>query len=196
VVLLVLPLGLALAAACVHRYPYGGARVVVYATPGLAILTAAGAAAAWRRLSGGLRPWRLALTALLLLTIPNSLYRTVVVWERPQAAAAAAFVEARRRPGDAVVGNDGIHAYYCRRMGAAFTCGGFGETPAPVGGRVWVLYTDAQPHERRVRDVRTWLPGDWRLLAAEEFHSTSVVLLAGPENAASLPTPEDGLDFP
>jgi hypothetical protein len=101
----------------------------------------------------------------------------VAVWERPQAAAAVAFVEVRRRPGDAVVGNDGIHAYYCRRMGAAFTCGGFGETPAPVGDRVWVLYTAPKTHADRVRYARGLLPGPWRLLEAMEFPYTSVVLL-------------------
>jgi hypothetical protein len=191
VVLLALPLGLALIAACLQRYPYGGARVIVYATPGLSILIAAGVGVLWRRRFVGSVSLRVALALVLLLPIPIALYRAAVPWERPAAAAAADFVASQRRPDDVVVGNDGIHAYYCRRMGRAFTCGGFCETPRPSGERVWVLYTDLKPHEQRLHDAQSLAPGHWRVLQSRAFHYTSVVLLARNHGANGDPHKTD-----
>src|SRR5205823_3686429 len=41
-VLLALPLPLALAASCLHGYPYGGSRVMVFTSPALVLLIAEG----------------------------------------------------------------------------------------------------------------------------------------------------------
>lgn len=67
VVMLVAPVLLALAAAFAHRYPYGGARVLVYAAPALVLLIGAGTPPAWDWLQ---RRHRLAPAGLALLFLP------------------------------------------------------------------------------------------------------------------------------
>jgi len=52
-VLLLLPIGLAWVAGCLHAYPYTGARVMAFALPALALLTAVGTAAAISRARAG-----------------------------------------------------------------------------------------------------------------------------------------------
>ena len=89
-VLLTLPLGLALVAAFVHAYPYGGARVEVYAAPALALLIAAGIppmlawvqarAATWRPPALGLA--RLVAVVFFLIPLAIALYRAAVPWAR------------------------------------------------------------------------------------------------------------------
>ncbi len=65
--LLVAPVLLALAAAFAQRYPFGGARVLVYAAPAFVLLVGAGTPPAWDWLR---RRHRLAPAALALLFLP------------------------------------------------------------------------------------------------------------------------------
>jgi hypothetical protein len=177
VALLTVPLGLALLASCLHRYPYGGVRVIVFAAPAVLLLIAAGTPAAYAWLRARARWGAVVLTGLLLFPLAVSLYRVAVPWERPDTASAAAYVEAHRRPDDPVVGNDGTHLYYFRRLGPAFHWPWEDPHP-PAGDRLWVVWTDLQPHAIRVQGARGLAPGDWRLVEEHEFYFTTVVLLA------------------
>jgi hypothetical protein len=183
VVLMTLPIGLALLAALLLRYPYGGFRIMVYALPGLAVLIAAALPPSFAWLRDRLPLGRLALTALLLAPLFISLYRVVEPWERPEAAAAMAFVDAHRLPGDLVLGNDGIHIYHGRRLGRAFW---WTADPYPEPGkRLWILFTDLHSHAVRVHGACV-VPqhGSWKVVQTKEFHFTSVVLLTRQDDSA------------
>ncbi len=117
VVLLVLPVGLALLAACLGKYPYGGARVMAYAAPGVVLLVGGGACAALDWLRPRLRPAAIGLAGVLLLVAPLALYRAARPWQRADCDIAAAHVLQRFRPGDAVVSNHWEALYYFRRLG-------------------------------------------------------------------------------
>ena len=177
VVMLAAPLLLALAASYAHRYPFGGARVLVYATPALVLLIAAGTPPAWDWLR---RRHRLAPAGLALLFLPPLCaagHAVVFPWVRADTASACAFVEARRGPADAVAGNDWTHQYYFRRLGPAFH-------PAPVADaddRCWIVYTAELPAAERLAGALGMGPAGWVVVERrDDFAFTTVLLLQRP----------------
>jgi hypothetical protein len=176
VALLGLPVLLALAAACLQRYPYGGARVMVYAAPALVLLVAAGVPPVLAWLKARRRLAVVPLVALLALPLAGALRSVAFHWPRADVAGAADFVLDRRQPGDAVLGNDWTHFYYFRALGPLFQ-----EDAASVSGsaRVWVVYTEQASADERLRAARARVAG-WRLLERRDFEFTTVLLLARP----------------
>jgi hypothetical protein len=176
VVLLVLPVALALLAACLHRYPYGGVRVLAYAAPAVVLLVAAGTPAALDWLRARARPASAALVLALLLPLGHTLWYTAFVWPEADVPGAAAFVKARRRAADPVTGNDWTHLYYFRRLGPHFALAN-ADAPRPRE-RLWVVITDLRPHEGRIDLARRMAPSSWRLREDGAFAFTSVALFA------------------
>jgi hypothetical protein len=176
VILLALPPALALAASLLHRYPYGGARVLAYAAPALVLLVAAAMPPVWDWLA---RRHRLAPAALALLFLPPLVAAgTSVVrpWARPDAAGAAAYVLAHRRPTDRVTGNNWTHEYYFRGLGAAFRY-----APATnVGERCWVVFTDECEADKRLQEACGTAPPGWVPVERREFEFTTVLLMERP----------------
>ena len=176
VVLLAVPVLLALAAAFAHRYPYGGARVLVYAAPALVLLVGAGTPPAWDWLR---RRHRLAPAGLALLFLPPLYaagHAVVFPWARADTAAACAFVESHREPADAVAGNDWTHRYYFRRLGPAFHPNGI----ADAEDRCWIVYTAEQPAPERFAGAVGRGPPGWVTVEKHEFDFTTVLLLQRP----------------
>lgn len=118
--LLTAPVGLALAAALVRHYPYGHARTMLFALPGVAVLTAAGVPPALAWLGARVRPAPAALALLLLAPVALAAWRVAVPWDRPDSAAAAAYVLSQRSSADAVAGSHWEHQYYFRALGRRF----------------------------------------------------------------------------
>jgi hypothetical protein len=199
VLLLAVPLGLALAASLVGAYPYGGSRVEVFAAPGLVLLIAAGVPPIWVWLRGRSR-WAPALVILFLAApLVWSLHRLAVPWPRTECAQAAAYVLARRCPGEAIAGNHWEQLYYFRRQGSPLAI--CRELPDGSGQRYWFAFWPGTPGETWERDCslgtadRVWfvtigatlaertclfqvLPlHDWALIDRREFRDTSVFLL-------------------
>ena len=176
--LLVVPVLLALAAAFLQRYPYGGARVLVYAAPALVLLIAAGVppALAWMRSRSR---WGVA-ALLILVCLPalGALRSVVLHWPRANTAGAAAWVDGRRQPADMVLGNDWTHHYYFRRLGSRFQEDVASAKEAE--GRVWVVYTAQVPASERLRAAREWATSDRPILERREFEFTTVLLLDRP----------------
>jgi len=200
VLLLVVPVGLALLAACLHSYPYGGTRVMVYAAPALILLIAAGVPPllAWLRartswVGAG------ALTVLLLLPLHVAIKRVIVPWERADCGGAAEYVLAHRQPTDGVVGNIWQDLYYYRRLGRSFrlplgaltapgmslvpTTGGRSpgyemqnDVPPPATHRLWILLTALQP-ELQEACLAAFPPQLWHTVERKEFLLTTVVLV-------------------
>jgi hypothetical protein len=141
------PLGLALGAAFVKAYPYGGTRLMVYTAPALVLLIAAGvpAAVAWLRARHAWAP--LALYPLLLAPAALAGQLVLFPWERADCAAASALVRGQLRPGDVVTGNSWENLYYFRRLGSQYVpLEEWSRNPLP--GRVWIVISAAVPEER------------------------------------------------
>src|SRR5439155_17202644 len=110
-VLLILPVLLALVASWLHRYPYGPARVMIYATPALVLLIAAGVPATFAWLRARARPGVALLVVALLIPAVEALRVVWNPWPRADVPGAAAWVAARRQADDRVLGNDWTHHY-------------------------------------------------------------------------------------
>jgi hypothetical protein len=174
VALLVVPILLALAASFAHRYPYGGARVLVYAAPALVLLIGVGTPVAWDWLR---RCHRLAPACLALLFLPPLLAAgcaAIFSWPRADTAGAAAYVLAHRQPTDIVEGNDWTHQYYFRRLGSAFQPSAVIDAPA---GRCWIVYTEERSSAERLPSAMSHGPAGWVAVDRREFDFTTVLLL-------------------
>jgi hypothetical protein len=192
------PVGLNLLAALMQRYPYGGARVVVFAAPGLLLLTAAGIPNTlnwlWRR---NRVAW---LGALLLLLLPvgTAARRVVFPWDEADIPGAVAFVQAERQDGEGVMGNDWTHLYYFRQLGPSFFWVYDRPLDRPLEDlpeRFWIVVTDSDSaHSGRLDLARAFVPG-WHLCQERAFRHTSVYLFLKPGSllAGRFLTPEANL---
>ncbi|HAA01736.1 MAG TPA: hypothetical protein DCE18_00015 [Syntrophobacteraceae bacterium] len=195
VILAAVPALLAAVAALLHAYPYTGARVMVYALPGIVLLTAAGVRpllawvaaphhpwSHWGRHTGRVFQW-LVLVPLLAPMI-LSLYRTAQPWPRADTAGASAYVMAERRPEDAVVGNHWEYEYYFRHLGPAYHLMERWPDLKDSGERVWVVVTSRSAPER-ITIIRSLLQDQWEVATQREFSFTSVALLVRSDPDAS-----------
>lgn len=171
--ILLLPMGLALAASLAKAYPFGGSRVVVYAAPGLCLLGAEGIV---QVLSWSRRP-SVTFCLGLLMTIPTSagLRSMAMPWKRANCSAAADYVLRRRGADEAVVGNHWEHMYYFRHLGNRHfhLCGESWQVP----DRLWIV-TIAGTHEDRLEVARAYFPPAlWQSLDQKEFEMCTVFRL-------------------
>jgi hypothetical protein len=144
--LLIVPAFLAFLAACARAYPFGGARVMAYAVPGLLLLIAAGmpSALAWLRL-------RTCVGTLLLLIVAlvpaaSAVQHLLVPWGRADCAGAADYVLAHRHAEELVIGNTWECLYYFRHIDDHFAAVDRVRLPAPT--RVWVLLSGGTAQDR------------------------------------------------
>ncbi|MGH7174382.1 MAG: hypothetical protein ACRELG_29290 [Gemmataceae bacterium] len=176
--LMLAPILLALAAACVHVYPFGGARVMAYAAPAILLLAAEGVppVLAWLRARS-----RLAcagLIALLLLPAASSLAQVLHPWSEADIPTAADYVRTQRRDADLILGNDVAQQYYFRHLGPAFHLLDESPLPSPTGDRLWVVMTAALPRPERERLASRFAPAGWRPQLQREFAFTTVLLFS------------------
>jgi hypothetical protein len=176
--LMMAPIFLALLAACVHRYPFGGARVMAYATPAVLLLAAAGVPTVLGWLNGRSSLAAAGLIVLLMLPVASSLVQVVHTWREADIPAAAALVQDQRRGDDLILGNDVAHRYYFRRLGPAFHLLDDSPLPVPHGDRMWVVMTAALPRAQRVRLAAQLAPSGWHALQQHEFAYTTVLLFS------------------
>jgi hypothetical protein len=195
--LLTAPVALALLAACLRAYPYGGARVGVYVAPALTLLVAAGVPPLFNWLSRRSR-WLVLVPAVVLLApLGLALYRLAIPWDRADTAAATAHVLAHRWPADQVVGNQWEPIYYFHHLGPAtqmraevpadsgewlwLSLWGNRSAAAPsiFGGaeRLWVVAIGKTVAERQ-RVLQAVPPVTWRTIEQTDFTYTTVYLLA------------------
>jgi hypothetical protein len=181
-VLMIVPIVLALLASFGRAYPYGGARVLVYAAPALLLLIAEGITPILYRTATTetKRRWwfvlvRACVVMVLLAPCARAVYHVVAPWPRANSAAAAAYVLTHRAPGENVTGNHWEYAYYFRQLGPAFTF--LDGTPHEFGDRLWLVATAGTPQER-VKIARVLACEDRCLVTQQEFERTSVFLLA------------------
>jgi hypothetical protein len=179
VVFLVAPIALALVASCLHAYPYGGARVLVYACPAVFILVAAGTPTCVSWLRSRSRIVAVTIIALLVMPAGQCILHVLIPWGRADCAGAAHYVKAHRSASDVVLGNGWEYLYYFRNMRDVYQP--LETAPFPGPTRVWLILTGATPQERvDIADHLAAIQGP--ILDARDFERTKVVLLdVGPK---------------
>jgi Dolichyl-phosphate-mannose-protein mannosyltransferase len=183
VILLAAPIALVYFAALVHRYPFSGSRVVVFAVPALVLL--AGAAVPWL-LERAPRAAALALAALLLVSAGNAAHKVARPWDQPDVPGAVARLLAARQPGEPVVISDWTHQFYLRGLDPAPRY----EAPAAPGRRCWVIVsTYGETASYRLQVARNLAPPGWEVEARSEAHMATVVAFVPPRlsRAGSAP---------
>jgi hypothetical protein len=176
--LMLAPIVLALGAACLHVYPFGGARVMAYAAPAILLLAAAGVPTVLAWLRARSRFACAGLMALLLVPAASSLAQVLRPWSEADIPSAAAYVQSQRREEDLIIGNDVAQRYYFRHLGSAFHLLDESPFPAPTGDRLWVVMTAALPRPERERLASHFVPPGWRPRQHHEFAFTTVLLFS------------------
>jgi hypothetical protein len=171
VLFLTVPGGLAVLAAYLHSYPWGGARVEIYLLPALALLTAAGLLPLWNWLRFRCRLAPLGLAVVVGWPAFLSACRVVDPWMRADCAGAAAYVLTHRQAGDHVIGNHWEYVYYFRRLDSAFTY--LDDLTGSPGSPLWLVITG--PTEKAREQMSQYLASrDWQILEQREFQQTMV----------------------
>src|SRR4029079_1604521 len=134
---LLAPLGLALVAALLDKYPYGGARVCAFAAPTLVLLVAEGVPACWDWLRRRSRLGPPVLAIVLALPAAQTADRVVVPCPRASSRAAFDYVDAHFRDGDLIASDHWEVLYYTR--GREDRLCQPTEIADPRPARVWVL---------------------------------------------------------
>jgi hypothetical protein len=171
-VLLLAPLGLALVAALMVKYPYGGMRTTAFTAPALILCVVAGVGPtwAWLRARGRWWPWVL-LVPVLAVPFVRTAYRTVVPWPRNDYRAAVAHVRDAGRPNEPIVSADWAVPYYAHRAGLSVLP--FDEARGRRPKRIWVIVSsDPGVREKGLALV----PEDYRPVETYEASGSVAVL--------------------
>jgi hypothetical protein len=175
-----LPVAAALAAAAFHRWPFGGNQHMVFAAPGVLLLTAAGLEATRRRLESTRRGAGAVAVALVLLPgVAQAIYHLARPRERHEARPAIEFLMAEREPGDQLL-------VYCPAEFEFYT----GTNPPPLqpepATRVWFIGTrsgdDPFPAQPLLDELHRTRP----LLASKETYGAASYLF-GPAAPGERP---------
>ncbi len=162
--LLVVPVALALLASYMHYYPYGHARVEVYATPALVLLIAAGILPvfSWISSRGPVRVALIPLVVLLLSPLALTAYRIADPWDRPDAAGAVAYVRAHKGPEDLIASEGWVYGFYLRD-GSLFHPSDLPRSAQGEGQRVWLI-AEGSTSEFRQKALEKLPPANWQIL--------------------------------
>jgi hypothetical protein len=174
VVVLTAPLGLALVAALMHKYPFGGSRLEVFAAPMVCLLSAEGVRRALPLIARRTRAGAVVVLALALAPVGQTAYRAAVSWHRTGCDEAALFVLRHRGPTDRVLVNSWEYEYYLRSLPGGWRSWAGRFEPADLtGDRVWVVHTDQSLAGRFAFPV----PDGWEVAGGRAVRTTLVVLL-------------------
>ncbi len=185
VAVLLVPLGLALAASCLHKYPYGGTRVEAFATPTLCLLTAAGAGHAFLHIARKARLLALLCALAFLPPFLLTAYRVIEPWPRAASDEATAFVIEHRQADEPIFGNFWEHEYYLRHEPTYRAWQGSFEPRELLAGRAWVIHTG----EVATEEYPFPLPPGWEVAGRTAFERTSVFELKWSEVTPARATP-------
>jgi hypothetical protein len=171
---LLVPIGLALIASCLRSYPFGGARVLVYASPAVILCLAAGVppTLAWFR--ARFRFGVVILILLLLAPVGQVAYRLFNESGRSDCASAAHYVLSQRRPSEIVAGATWEARYYFRSIGADYQ--EVNELRPDSVDRFWLIAVSANAAERR-QMAEFYTLAEWQVVRQVEYARTSVFLL-------------------
>ncbi len=173
VVTLAAPLGLALVAALLLKYPYGGSRLEVFATPALCLLGAEGVRRAVLWAAPRSRVLAVVVVLLALVPVGHTLVRTVKPWERAAHNEATAHVLRHRVEGDTILVNHWEDEYYFRHTANWRGWKGTFEPGDLTAKRIWIVL--AMDHESERFPFP--LPAGWHIADATMFRRITVFRL-------------------
>jgi len=190
VTLLLVPIALAVVGAYLKHYPFGHARVELYAAPAVVLCIAAGIAPVLGWCRAHFRPAAVVVVVCLVAPLGLTFYRVANPWERPDSAGATAYVLSHRMPGDAVEGNQWEYEYYFRCLGSTYKPQASQgspqasqdssqvEAPPSSGERLWVV-AGGPTVEARVRLIQSPCFKDWHVLErCDALERTTIFLLS------------------
>src|SRR5262249_54294741 len=144
-----------------------GARIIVYAAPAVALLIAAGLAAALPWVQARTRLGGVALALLVLApAVGVCLAHTVRPTGRAACDGAVEVVLARRQSGDRIASNAWECEYYFRNLGPVFVP--LQQFGGDAAGRLWLVLVSCSPEERMALAGKLYRAG-WRDLERQEF---------------------------
>src|SRR5262249_31936950 len=126
----------------------------------------------------------LLLYALLFTPVARTVYRAVRPWERPDAAAASAYVLAHRQPNDAVGAGSWEYRDYFRPLGTHLL------TPEQVlrmrtmDRRIWVVLTGKVSSTERLEVAQELTRGEHHSFERREFADATVLFAGRPPSEA------------
>ena len=174
VIVLLSPMGLALIASFLGKYPYGGSRLEVFLAPAFALLAGEGFRRLWPIVVK--RNRLVAWLMLLLLVGPPiglTLYRVVEPWPRADCRAAAKIALQQQQPSDMILVNHWEYEYYLRNENDwRMWLGGF-EPSDLQSGRVIVIHTT----DRIVDEFPFPIPEGWHVEESFAVPQTRVFVL-------------------
>ncbi len=189
VVALAVPWGLALVAALLHSYPYGAVRLLVFATPAVCLLVAAGVWAAVLWLNTRRPAARWVVVGLAAVPFVNAGVRLVVEWPRTAADRPAEVVIREHRPGDAVFANNWESEYYLRHLAGGFRVWKARPLsveltdPPPATGRAFGLFVGSPLPD----GLPGPLPPGWQVTETWSFPDARVFRLVRDAQATNSP---------
>jgi hypothetical protein len=185
------PVGACLLAAFGQAYPFSGNRLMMFAAPGVGLMTGLGLSVALDRLR---RRTRWAMAALVaLLIVPEAalcLLHLHTPWPQPDGAGTTRFVRQRREPGDLVASDEGSYSYFF--FGEVRRLADVASRPCHEGQRVWVLMDHYRPEDRRGYVLSRLPAPDWELRSETLFRMASVFLLVRRTPGEAPPRPAPG----
>lgn len=180
------PLALNLAASLCYAYPYGGARIVAFALPAVALFTAEGLAA----IGSSLAAWKPRLAwspaaATVAIFVASAIAGVFHPWLRANVKDAIELVLRDSLPHDAIATN-AWEPYYYLRNDNRFV--GPIEPATRGDGRIWLVFVCKGDKERHAA-VAESVPDGWSLEFEQDFARTTVARLgkleSTPKNASA-----------
>jgi hypothetical protein len=175
------PLGLALAAGLLGRYPYTSTRLMVFAAPAVCLLAAAGAGWALDGLRSLARPACLLVLGVLLLPAGQAAQSVVRPWSAPDVPGAVERLSALRRPDDPIFTQSCVCRYYLRHLGPRLVRGPVAGRPSEGERRVWVVWVEETSAPQRRDRARGVAPPGWRWAEGSDLRFVTVALFERPE---------------
>jgi len=172
------PVLLTVIAALFRAYPYTGARTIVFAMPGIALLIGAGIGGlpVW---AGGSMPRRVVVVGIVALPLAAillfALYRSGVVWARADTFGASAYVLQQRKSDEPVTANHREYEYYLRGLDGMFFPDMRLLQAQDPPARYWIMVTSNDP-QFRARIAES--VGASHILNRREFAGTTVLFVS------------------
>lgn len=156
------PVAAGLLAAVAQAYPYSNNRLILFAAPGIGLITCLGLTGLleWpvmRRTSALL----ILVTLLILPEIGYSAWHLWRPWLQPDSTKNTQLVRSQRQPGDLVASDDGTYLYFF--FGELRSMKDIASGTFPAGQRVWVVMDHYLPDKCRADARQFLLEPEWEL---------------------------------
>jgi hypothetical protein len=147
-----LPMGLALVAACLSKYPYAAARTMAFVAPGLVLLVGEGLRRFWDWCEPPVMRGAFLLLWVPVLLIPAgyTARRVVEPWPRAESDQAAECVLSHRADGEPITANHWEYEYHFRRVNPELLRVEHNPEKPKVKWKDWIVRWETEPDRPRI----------------------------------------------